>query len=33
MYYMKNQFDEHELYINETAKMLIGLRKHFENLV
>ena len=32
-YINQQQFDEHELYINETAKMLIGLRKHFENLV
>ena len=32
-YINQQQFDEHELYINETVKMLIGLRKHFENLV
>ena len=32
-YINQQLFDEYELYIDETAKMLIGLRKHFENLV
>ena len=32
-YISQQQFDEQEIFINDTAKMLIGLRKHFENLV
>ena len=32
-YISQQQFDEYENYINETAKMLIGLRKHFEQLL
>ena len=30
-YIEKRQFDEIELFINDTCKMLIGLRKHFES--
>ena len=32
-YIDQQHFDEQETFINDTAKMLVGLRKHFENLV
>ncbi|MCR5679229.1 MAG: four helix bundle protein [Prevotella sp.] len=32
-YINQQQFDEQEIFVNETIKMLVGLRNHFEQLV